>query len=260
MKFGVCDANLDRIQVAIEAGIDYVEMGVSNTLMPLEPEAAFAPVRAQIEALRVRPEAFNLFFPGTVRITGPNVDWDLVRRYAAVGVERAASVGGKSMVIGSGGARNVPDGFSWDEAWIQLRQTFGIVGEEAAKWDVTIVIEPLRRQESNIVNYTTEGLRLAREVNHPNICVLADFYHMAELDEPLTNLLEIAPLLRHVHVADTGRFRPGSGAYDYPGFMKNLKQAGYDLRISMEGNWHYEQFGEEVAAGLAFLRQMWAAA
>ncbi|NLS77827.1 MAG: sugar phosphate isomerase/epimerase [Chloroflexi bacterium] len=260
MKFGVCDASFDRIPVAIEAGIDYVEMGVSNTLMPLEPEATFAPVRAKIEALAVRPEAFNLFFPGTVRITGPNVDWELVRRYSAVAVQRCAQVGGQSMVIGSGGARNVPDGFSWDEAWGQLRQAFRIVGEEAAKVGVTIVIEPLRRQESNIVNYTTEGYRLAQEVNHPNICVLADFYHMAELDEPLTNLLEIAPLLRHVHVADTGRFRPGSGAYDYAGFMKYLKQTGYNARISMEGNWHFEQYGQEVADGLAFLRKMWAAA
>ena len=63
-----------------------------------------------------------------------------------------------------------------------------------------------------------------------------------------------------MHVADTGRFRPGSGSYDYAGFMKGLKQAGYDLRISMEGRWDYDRFGEEVSAGLAFLRQMWAAA
>jgi len=260
MKFGICDSSLERIPVSIEAGIDYVEMGVSNTLTPLEPDEVFEPVRRRIEALGVRPEAFNLFFPRSVRLTGPDVNWDLVRRYSAVAVKRCASVGGQVMVVGSGGSRNVPEGFSWDEAWAQLRQAFTIIGEEAAKWSVIIAIEPLRRQESNIINYVSEGVQMAKEVDHPNIQVLADFYHMAEGDEPLAHLLDAGPLLAHVHVADTGRFYPGSGSYDYPAFMKYLKQAGYDAHISMEGRWNYEKLAEEASAGLAFLRETWEAA
>jgi sugar phosphate isomerase/epimerase len=259
VKFGVCDADFDRIQIAIDAGVDYVEMGVSNTLTPLEPEEVFAPVRKRIQALSVKPEAFNLFFPGSVRITGPDVDWDLVKRYAATAVERCASVGGEVMVIGSGGARNVPEGYSWDEAWTQLVQAFRITGEEAAKNGVVIAIEPLNKNESNIVNYVTDGAQLAKEVDVPAVQVLADFYHMDELDEPLSHLIDVGSIA-HVHVADSGRYRPGSGTYDYPTFFKNLKQIGYDKHISMEGRWNYDQWAEEVAAGLAFLREQWAAA
>ena len=233
-------------------------MGVSNTLTPLEPDEAFAPVRAQIQALSVQPEAFNPFFPGSVRITGPDVDWGLVRRYAAKAVERAASVGGQVMVIGSGGARNVPEGFSWDEAWQQLVRAFTITGEEAAKHGMVIAIEPLRKQESNIINYVTEGMWMAKEVNLPSVQVLADFYHMDELDEPLSHLLDVAPMLAHVHVADTGNYRPGSGSYDYDAFVAYLKQAGYQGRVSIECYWDYDRYGEQVAAGLAFLRERWA--
>ena len=260
VKFGVCSSDFDQIQIAIDAGVEYVEMGVSNTLTPLESDETFEPVRKRIEALSCKSEAFNLFFPGSVRITGPNVDWDLVRRYAAKAVERAASVGGKAMVIGSGGARNVPEGYSWDEAWKQLVKAFTITGEEAAKWDVTIVIEPLRKQESNIVNFVSEGVQLAKEIGHPNVKVLADFYHIDEGDEPMTHILDAGPMLAHVHVADTGRFRPGSGAYDYDTFFKYLKQINYAGLISMEGTWNAGQFGDEVTAGLAFLREKWAAA
>lgn len=257
MKFGICDSDLNRIPISIAAGIDYVEMGVSNTLVPLEPEATWKPIKERIQALGVKPEAWNLFFPATVRITGPQVDWDLVQRYAATAVERAASVGGKVMVVGSGGARNVPEGFSWDEAWAQLVHAFRLLGQEAAKWDVIIAIEPLRRQESNIVNYVSEGVMMAKEVNHPNVRVLADFYHIVEGDEPLEHLLEAAPYLAHVHVADSGRLYPGSGSYDYRTFMRYLRRAGYDARISMEGRWNYEKLSEEATAGLAFLRRMW---
>ena len=260
VKFGVCSSSFDQIQAAIDAGVEYVEMGVSNTLTPLESDETFAPVRERIEALSVQPEAFNLFFPGSVRITGPDVDWDLVQRYAATAVERAASVGGKSMVIGSGGARNVPEGYSWDEAWKQLVKAFAITGEQAAKWDVTIVIEPLRKQESNIVNFVSEGVQLAKEIGHPNVKVLADLYHIEEGAEPLEHVADAGAMLAHVHVADTHRFRPGSGVYNYNAFFKALKQANYDGRISMEGAWHPKMFGEEVAAGLAFLQEKWAKA
>lgn len=257
MKVGICDSDLDRIPISIAAGIDYVEMGVSSTLIPLEPNEAWKPIKGRIQKLGVKPEAWNLFFPRTVRITGPDVDWDLVQRYAATAIERAASVGGKVMVVGSGGSRNVPEGFSWDEAWTQMVQAFKIIGAEAAKWDVVIAIEPLRPQESNIVNYVSEGVQMAKEVNHPNIKVLADFYHIDEGQEPMNHILDAGPWLAHVHVADTGRLYPGSGSYDYATFIKYLKQADYDARISMEGRWNYEKLAEEVSAGLRFLRRMW---
>lgn len=260
VKFGVCSSNWEQIQQAIDAGVDYVEMGVSSILQPLEPDEVFAETKAKIDALAVKPEAFNLFFPGSVRITGPDVDWDLVRRYAAKATERCAMVGGEVMVIGSGSARNVPEGFDWDEAWTQLAQAFRICGQEAAKHDVMIVIEPLRSQESNIVNQVADGVKMAQEVDHPNVQVLADFYHMDELNEPLTHLLDAGDMLKHVHVADSGRYRPGSGSYDYYTFFTYLKQIGYDAHISMEGRWNEDQFAQEVAAGLAFLKEKWAAA
>ena len=52
----------------------------------------------------------------------------------------------------------------------------------------TLAIEPLNRKESNIINSVAEGVRFARQVNRPEIRVLADFYHIDEEREPLDTL------------------------------------------------------------------------
>ena len=60
--------------------------------------------------------------------------------------------------------------------------------------------------ESNLVNTAAEGLRLAREVNHPNIQLLVDYYHLALEKENPEIILEAGPAVRHLHFAKvTGR-------------------------------------------------------
>jgi len=44
--------------------------------------------------------------------------------------------------------------------------------------DIVIGIEPLRKQESNIINSGAEALRLVHEVAHPNVKMIIDYYHM----------------------------------------------------------------------------------
>jgi sugar phosphate isomerase/epimerase len=63
-----------------------------------------------------------------------------------------------------------------DKAWEQLADTCLILGREASKYDITIVIEPLNKSETNIINSVAEGYKLAQQVNHPNVKLLADFY------------------------------------------------------------------------------------
>jgi len=76
--------------------------------------------------------------------------------------------------------------------------------------------------------------------------------------EPLVNVVKAAPLLAHVHVADGGRRAPGVGGYDYAGFMRALRQAKYDQRISAECGW--EDLSAQAAGALAFMKESWQAA
>src|SRR5690606_21284794 len=104
--------------------------------------------------------------------------------------------------------------------------------------DITIVIEPLNRKESNIINSVLEAMEIAKKVNRKSIKVLADFYHMEEENEPLKNIAIAREYIKHIHVADTGRYSPGTGIYPYEQFTKYVEMANYNGRISIECSWN----------------------
>ena len=125
----------------------------------------------------------------------------------------------------------------------------------AGRYGVTLVIEPLNRGETNIINSVPDAVALARSVDHPNILALADIYHMEEESEPFDHVLDAKGFLAHVHVADTGRFAPGTGSYDTIGLFRRLKTIGYEGRISVECSWR--DFATEAPAACRFLRETW---
>ena len=86
--------------------------------------------------------------------------------------------------------------------------------------------------------------------------MLADFYHMDEEQESLDHLMQYKEWLAHIHVADTDRRAPGTGAYPYATFVDKLAQAGYDGMVSIECRW--EDFAAETGPACAFLQQVFA--
>ena len=109
-----------------------------------------------------------------MRLTGPDVNWTQVEEYDRLAISRAARLGAKVIVFGSSGAKNVPDGFPYDQAWEQIVQSMRIAAPIAAEHGITIVIEPLNKKEANIVLNGAEGLKLAREINRPSVQLLID--------------------------------------------------------------------------------------
>jgi len=83
--------------------------------------------------------------------------------------------------------KTCPPGFPWTppggRSWSFLQH----LGPMAAQRGLTIAIEPINRQEANIVTLASEGLRLAREVNHPQVQLLVDYYHLMMEKEDFRN-------------------------------------------------------------------------
>ncbi|MBT3270677.1 TIM barrel protein [Candidatus Poribacteria bacterium] len=242
----------DAIQVLVDAGCDFMEFGV-GMVAPDLPEASFETFRAALADAPLAAECFNSFIAPSVRLVGPERDWAQVEAYVSTAVARVAAVGGEIIVFGSGAARNVPDGYSRNAADAEIEEFLRFAGDQGRERGVTIAIEPLNTKESNILTSVAEACVVAARVDMPEVTVLADFYHMDEEDEPLTNIVDAGGRLSHVHVADTGRLHPGTGSYDYPAFWQALAGAGYDSRISVECNWR--DFPTEVAPAMRFLRE-----
>lgn len=251
MRFGVC-AGVEAAPRLAEAGYDYIELSVAGDLIPDEEEAIWTAKRRAIDAMPLRPEAFNSFVR-TGKIVGPEADPERLRRYVETALRRAAEVGGKIVVFGSGGARHVPDGFPRDRALHQLLDFLGYCADASERTGVVVAIEPLQQAECNIINLVSEGAALARSVERPGVRNLADTYHMEREDEPLSAIVASADVLAHAHTADTDRRAPGAGTYDHAAFFRALRDAHYDARVSIECSWQ-DRFADQVGPALAHLK------
>ena len=128
------------------------------------------------------------------------------------------------------------------------------MGPVAQKHNVVVVIEPLNKKESNIVNTVSEGAEIARAVNHPNIKLLADFYHMALENEGPQALIDAGALIKHCHIAEKERrTTPGVHSDDFTGYFKALKEINYTGAISVECRW--SDFEKQIPESIAYLKE-----
>jgi hydroxypyruvate isomerase len=81
-----------------------------------------------------------------------------------------------------------------------------------------------------------EGFRVIREVNHPRVKFLYDFFHEQIAEGNLIAKLEKnIDLIGLVHVADVpGRHEPGTGEINYANIFRKLSQLKYSRYVAME--------------------------
>ena len=141
------------------------------------------------------------------------------------------------------------------EAYRQLVKVYRITGDIAAQYGVKVVIEPLSRKETNMICTMAEGAILEADVNHPNVGLLSDFFHVCANHDSIGDM-EMIRKFGHIHIASgNGRRYPVSEEGErYGEFMRTLKAIGYDGRISIEGKTE-DMEGDGVKA-LALLKEL----
>jgi sugar phosphate isomerase/epimerase len=235
-QIGYC-VGLKGLEVAKAAGFDYVELGTSE--IAALSDADFEAAVAHVKAVGIPTPNANLFLPATLKITGAEAaSVEEQMAYVKKAFARLNRLGVKILCFGSGGARRVPEGFPKDQAFAQLVAFGKRIAPEARAQGITIVIEPLRRQETNIINTAAEGFELVKAVNDPNFELLIDFYHLASENEDPKIIVEANDHLRHLHMANPqGRVFPLKwDEFDYAPFFAKLREIGYAGRLSIEGS------------------------
>ena len=242
IRFGVC-AKPDQLDAVIEAGYDYIELGLSKIAAMSDEE--FDTLEKQIQASPIQAETYNGFFPVDIPIVGENVDMEGIAAYAEKALSRAARLGGRIAVLGSGNSRRVPEGFSRDTARQQFCAVFDLCSDIAAKYDMIVALEPLWASECNFINTVAEGLDICRQVNNPSGKCLADFFHVYQSGESLEDIRSAGSWLIHTHLAAPDRSMPSteSDIELCREWAKALKDCGYAGRMSLEG-----KFAEDFKA------------
>lgn len=101
--------------------------------------------------------------------------------------------------------------------------------------DVTLLLEPINRYETNIINTIAEGIDLIDELEQPNLKLLADTFHMnIEEASPVKALESTTDYLGYVHFADNNRLAPGWGNVDFDAVYQALRCIGFDGPIGIE--------------------------
>ena len=233
VRIGYCGP-LKDIDAVKTAGFDYMEVRTSEVAALSDTD--YESVAAKFKRVGLPVLAANLFIPANIKVTGPNIDKERQMEYVRRALDRVSRLGVRLVVFGSGGARQVPEGFSKQEAFQQLVDFGKRIAPEARSRNITIAIEPLRKQESNIINNSTEALAWVNAVNDPNIQLMIDYYHFEVEKEDLSDILKVKDHLRHLHMANpNGRVMPLKwGEYNYGPFFAILRQIHYDRLISLE--------------------------
>ena len=260
-SFGEVEPLRDAATLAA-CGYDYIEPGLSKTLALPDPDRQEQLRR--LSATKLRVETMNWFLPGAdIKLTGPVVDETRVNDYLERSLALAEQLGVKVIVFGSPGARSFPEGFPRERAWDQLKAFLRTAGGiiESRRYGMVIGIEPLRKPESNIVNTVVEAARLAREVNHPKVRIIVDFYHLTFENEDPDAILDAKDLIVHLQIADPsarGFPKQEGGEARYRRFFDNLLKIGYKGRLSIEAN--SSDVAGDCGPALKFLKEMAAAA
>ncbi len=127
------------------------------------------------------------------------------------------------------------DGVDQPTARDHLRRALDELSGHAKRRGVPLLLEPLNRYETNMVNAIREGCRLLRSLAIDNVALLADLFHM-NIEEANIALAirEGSGAIGHVHFVDSNRYAAGSGHLDYPPIAAALREIGYSGYVSAE--------------------------
>ena len=258
MKIGVCTGN-DNIALAAEYGFDYIEANFKNIAMCSDVE--FNKFLSLLNEYNIACETANCFLPGEIKVVGENVDYAAITEYLSVGYKRAAEAGIKVVVFGSGGARHIPEGYSYKDGVNDIiKFVRGYSAPMAAEYGIEIVFEPLCKMESNVINTIKEGAMLASAINMPNVGTLGDLYHMYVEGDTYDDVKELKGIFRHAHISNPVSDESGnkrvymkeSDTFDYEGFFNALKFIGCE-RVSIEAG--TSDFASDAAEAIRVLNK-----
>ncbi len=201
--------------------------------------------------------------PPGLHLTTPDVlvrrrSWEAMRHV----VDLCHDVGGSLAVLGSGKQRGT-QGITREATMALLVEELAGLAPHLEQAGVTLLLEPLPVQVTDVLNTLEEVRTLVRALDCPRIASMLDFHDSQAEEQPWDRLIAAySTIIRHVHLNEVdGRHptispRPGRARSAYTAAFTALRHSGYDGWISLE-TFHAEESPEAVLAeARAFLDGM----
>jgi D-psicose/D-tagatose/L-ribulose 3-epimerase len=175
--------------------------------------------------------------PKDIHVTTPDAarrarSWDYIRGL----IDLCADLGPNGvMVFGSPKQRSSEGGISAAEATRNFVDGLASVAPLAEQRGVTILIEALPREQTDVVLSLEEAVGYVNSIASPAIRSMFDTHNAVDEVEPHASLIEkFFPYIRHVHVNETDGRHCGTGNYDFVPIFRKLAELNYQGWVSLE--------------------------
>lgn len=230
-------ASLEQDSIIYASGYRMLGESVGRMLSPSITEEQFQDNLTRIKKARCKVFLCNVFFSGSMKIAGPDVNEERVLRYADTVLSRAKRAGIPLVVLGSGGARRIPDGYDAKKAQADFVILCRKLGMVAKKYNVMIALESLEATETNFLITLKSAAEVVRAVNHPNFKLNADIFHMMREGESAQSIIDAGEILVYCEIAEKlKRSLPGVQGDDFKPYLRALRTVKYKGYIFIEGN------------------------
>jgi sugar phosphate isomerase/epimerase len=231
--------NIENDSLLSAFGYRYLIENTSKLLSPKTvSDEQFKEKLQIIKKSRIPLFACNIFIPGELKVVGPSIDEAAVLAYVEIVFQRAKAAGLKMIIWGSGGSRRVPDGFDTAKAKEQFIAMGKKIATLASKYNIVLALENLNASEVNFINTVAEALEIVKAVNHKNLRLCTDLYHMLKENELPDIIAQAKGYAVYCEVAEKdGRTPPGVHGDDFRPYFKALKNIGFNGKIIIECRW-----------------------
>ena len=236
MKFGIC-TGAEKLEYIKGLGFGYAEWSLSAISKMTDEK--FDIVCAALEKTHMSFEAVNGFCSPDLKLSY-NIDLKAIKAYAEMALARAARLGTKIVVVGSGGARKIPEGCSVEEAEENFKMALVTVADVASVYEMKVAIEPLNHKECNFINTLADAAKICEDIGRDDIGCIVDLFHFYKNGEDMADIAKYGKYILHTHIArmNDDRGAPAAeDADDVKAFVSALESVGYNGRMSLESSY-----------------------
>ena len=243
MKFGTLysywgnEWNCDYSEVAERVkslGFDILEIGAGHLLNMSDKD---------IDALRRLADKLGLELTCNI---GPAKDKDVASSDPGVrkaGIEFLSNIMKKMKRLGSDRLVGVqytywPNDFTdldKDAIWARGVESVKELAHVAENCGVHMCLEVVNRFETHILNTGAEALDFCKQVDHENVNILMDTFHMNIEEDNIPDAIRaVGSRLGHLHVGEGNRKLPGEGSLPWKEIGEALRSIKFDGGVVME--------------------------
>ena len=246
MKPTICIGgfNDERLKKTRDAGFRFAELNFGQ--IALMSDAEINEYINKIKDMGFEIVAGNGFIPSTFNSGNgffqPGFDIGAFKEYVAMAFEKTSCIKWSSIAFGSGAFRKLPDRYDVEKGCYTFAGIISdVIVPRLEKYDAVLSIEELNSGETNFLNSCRQVMDVVKQVNHPRVGILCDYYHMSLAGETADDVKIFAKYITHLHIASPLNKRAiqvkDDGDNDnYADFFKALKMYGYDKKyLSVEG-------------------------